>query len=254
MFNKKTSNKNKWGIMLMRQIKFNNLLVISTLFLITSCASTHPVNDPIEPVNRVFYKFNDTLDGYILKPLAKGYDTVTPTFARTGVDNFFSNLRYPIVFVNQFLQGKVKLGLQDTGRFLVNTTFGLAGLVDVAENFGLEEHDEDFGQTFGFWGMGSGPYIVLPIFGPSNVRDSIGLVADSYTDPLNYEYFDDHRAIKNRTLALDLIEKRAQILKSEKLIVGDRYTFIRDAYMQKRESLILDGAVSEDDPFLDDEE
>ncbi|MFT7144978.1 MAG: phospholipid-binding lipoprotein MlaA, partial [bacterium] len=202
--------------------------------------------------NRAVFKFNDTLDGYILKPAAKGYDAVTPAFARTGVRNFFSNLNYPLVFTNQFLQGKFKLAVQDTGRFLINSTFGLAGLIDVAEEFGLEEHNEDFGQTFGTWGMASGPYIVLPIFGPSNVRDGLGFVAHSYADPFETRYINERRATKNRLKGLSLLETRAGLLQTEKLLSGDKYSFMRDTYLQRRADLIADGVANETDPFLDD--
>lgn len=236
----------------MTRMNYKYSLVACAMFILTSCSTSSYVNDPIEPVNRAVYKFNDTLDSYIFKPIAKGYNTVTPRFARKGVDNFFDNLSYPVVFTNQFLQGKFKLGFQDTGRFLINSTFGIAGLFDVADKFGLVEHKEDFGQTFAIWGVSSGPYIVLPLLGSTNVRDGLGSFASSYIDPLGYEYFKDHRAVKNRTMAIKIIEARAQILDYEGLITGDKYIFVRDAYMQNRKNLIFDGKESEKDPFLDD--
>ncbi|PPR14233.1 MAG: hypothetical protein CFH43_01055, partial [Proteobacteria bacterium] len=154
---------------------------------------------------------------------------------------------------NQFLQGKVKLGFQDTTRFLINSTFGIAGLFDVADKFGLKEHNEDFGQTLGVWGVTSGPYVVLPFFGPSSVRDAVARGGDYYIDPSNYEYFDDRRATKNRMTALSVISTRAELLKAERLISGDKYAFMRDAYLQKREDMVRDGkSETIDDPFLDD--
>lgn len=212
------------------------------------------VNDPLEVVNRPIAKFNDTFDRYFLKPIAKGYDAVMPEYVQDGVGNFFSNLSYPVVITNQFLQGKPKLGFQDTMRFMMNTTIGVAGVFDVAQKFGLTENKEDFGQTLGYWGVGSGPYIVLPLLGPSNVRDLTGIVGDYYVDPSSSDYFDDRRATKNRLMALDIIDSRAQALKVERLISGDRYVFMRDAYTQKRQDLIRNGAYeASDDPFLSDE-
>ncbi|MAI08344.1 MAG: hypothetical protein CMF61_05230 [Magnetococcales bacterium] len=211
------------------------------------------VNDPLESVNRPIASFNDTVDRYVLKPIAQGYDSVTPEFVQDGVSNFFDNLTYPIVVTNQFLQGKVKLGFQDTTRFLINSTFGIAGLFDVADKFGLKEHNEDFGQTLGVWGVTSGPYVVLPFFGPSSVRDAVARGGDYYIDPSNYEYFDDRRATKNRMTALSVISTRAELLKAERLISGDKYAFMRDAYLQKREDMVRDGkSETIDDPFLDD--
>lgn len=230
-------------------------ILLSACILASSISSVmaNDVSDPLESVNRPISKFNQTFDRYLLKPIAKGYDTVAPEFVQDGVGNFFSNLKYPIVITNQFLQGKVKLGFQDTTRFLINSTFGVLGLFDVADKFGLEEHEEDFGQTLAVWGVGSGPYIVLPLLGPSNARDLVGRVGDYYVDPMNRDYFDDRRATKNRLMALNVIDTRAQLLKVEKLIVGDRYVFMRDAYSQKRNDLILDGEYNEEaDPFLDD--
>tara|TARA_R110000868_G_scaffold218576_2_gene469349 strand:+ start:270832 stop:271545 length:714 start_codon:yes stop_codon:yes gene_type:complete len=230
-----------------------NFMVIAALIMLTACASKQGVNDPIEPFNRAVFSFNTTLDDYILKPVAKGYSTTVPDFAQQGVGNFFSNLKYPVVCANQFLQGKFKIGMQDTTRFLVNSTFGVAGLFDVAQKFGLEEHDEDFGQTFGVWGMQSGPYIMLPLFGPSNIRDGLGMVAHAHVEPYNSDYFKYRRGTENKMKVLNLIDTRASLLKAERLVSGDKYVFLRDAYMQRRESLIVDGATSEGDPFLDDE-
>src|SRR5688572_17843204 len=152
------------------------------------CAHTPPddPSDPLEGWNRGVYKFNEKADKYVLRPVAKGYDKVMPGFARTGVRNFFSNLLYPTVIVNDLLQLKFKQFGADTGRLLANTLVGLGGLLDVATSVGLEQHDEDFGQTLGYWGVGPGWYLMLPFLGPTDNRDFIGQFADSQTSPLFY--------------------------------------------------------------------
>lgn len=229
------------------------IVVGTALAFFSNFAVAADVNDPFEPVNRPIASFNDTFDRYLLKPVAQGYDSITPEFVQDGVSNFFGNLTYPIVMTNQFLQGKIKLGFQDTTRFLINSTFGVAGLFDVADKFGLKEHKEDFGQTLGVWGVASGPYVVLPFFGPSSVRDTVGRGGDYYIDPTNYRYFDERRATKNRMTALNVVNTRAELQKAERLISGDKYAFMRDAYLQKREDLIRDGrSETIDDPFLDE--
>lgn len=186
----------------------------------------------------------------IFRPLAKGYEFITPSFVRKGVSNFFENLFYPNTIINQFLQGNAKLGLQDTGRFLLNTTIGLAGFIDVASETGLSKHNEDFGQTFGVWGIGNGPYIVVPIWGPATIRDGIGNVAGLYTNPLSYIEDDEFRYTM---FGASLINARYKLFKAEALVSGDRYTFIRDAYLQKREFMVKNGKIEESDPFLDEE-
>jgi phospholipid-binding lipoprotein MlaA len=230
-------------------------LVLAISLFTGHIANASTVNDPWEIVNRPITKFNDKADKYLLKPIAQAYDSITPEFIQQGVGNFFSNLSYPIVVTNQFLQGKVKLGFQDTTRFLINSTFGIAGFLDVSKKFGLKENNEDFGQTLGFWGVNSGPYLVLPLMGPSNVRDLVGRVGDYYTNPSNYsEYLDDHDSTDTALTALNIIDKRAQLLKIERLISGDRYVFIRDSYLQRRADLIRNGAYNADeDPFLNGE-
>ncbi len=160
-------------------------LILATVCGLTACANTPPhedVSDPLEPVNRVIDSFNDKVDRAILKPTAQGYEKVVPATARSSVTNFFANLNEPLVVVNQLLQGKGKEGVSDTGRFLVNSTIGLLGLFDPASQMGLTRHDEDFGQTFGRWGIGEGWYLVLPILGPSTLRDTAGKFGDSAFD------------------------------------------------------------------------
>lgn len=206
------------------------------------CASpSHNPKDPFESFNRGAYKFNDALDKAVLKPVAKGYNTVMPAPARTGLSNFFSNLNDVTVAANDLLQFKVKQAASDTGRILVNTTVGVLGLIDVATPIGLEKHNEDFGQTLGYWGVGSGPYLMLPFLGPSSVRDSVGLYADTMTSQTSRI---KHVAVRNEVYLTNFVVKRASLLDEEKVIdeaAIDRYSFIRDAYLQHRQNLVYDG-------------
>lgn len=202
------------------------------------------VHDPLQGYNRLMFSVNDTLDKYALKPVAQGYKFVVPDFAEQGVSNFFDNLGEIGNFVNNALQGKFADAGNDLGRFAINSTIGLFGLLDVASEFGMPEHDEDFGQTLGVWGVGSGPYVVLPLLGPSTVRDTVGLVGDYATDPVTYV---DDQGDKNALIITRVIDTRSRLLASEQLISGDKYSFIRDAYLQRREFLIKDGAVTEFD-------
>ena len=206
------------------------------------CASTsNNPKDPFESFNRGSYKFNDALDKAVLKPVAKGYNTVMPTPARRGLSNFFSNLNDVTVTVNDLLQFKVKQAASDTGRMVVNTTVGLLGLIDVATPMGLDKHNEDFGQTLGYWGLGSGPYLMLPFLGPSSVRDSAGLYADTMTSQTNRI---KHVAVRNEIYLTSFVVKRAALLDEEKVLdeaAIDRYSFIRDAYLQHRQNLVYDG-------------
>jgi phospholipid-binding lipoprotein MlaA len=206
------------------------------------CASpSHNPKDPFESFNRGAYKFNDALDKAVLKPVAKGYNTVMPAPARTGLSNFFSNLNDVTVAANDLLQFKVKQAASDTGRIFVNTTVGVLGLIDVATPIGLEKHNEDFGQTLGYWGVGSGPYLMLPFLGPSSVRDSVGLYADTMTSQTSRI---KHVAVRNEVYLTNFVVKRASLLDEEKVIdeaAIDRYSFIRDAYLQHRQNLVYDG-------------
>jgi phospholipid-binding lipoprotein MlaA len=198
--------------------------------------------DPLEKVNRVVFGFNEGLDRWVLKPAAKGYRWVTPSVVQTGISNFFSNLRQPIVIVNDFLQGKGRQGGADTTRFLLNTTVGIGGFFDVARKVGLEPHDEDFGQTFAVWGMSEGPYIVWPILGGRSLRDSAGWVGDQFAYPLNYL---DNDSTYWSLWTLDLVHLRAGYMDQEKALETaasqDKYLFIREAYRQNRRNLIYDG-------------
>lgn len=223
-------------------------LLLSALIL-SGCAAQNR-RDPLEPLNRGIYRFNDVFDKALAKPVAQAYDTVVPGPLQLMARSFFSNLDDVVVTFNDLLQFKFNQALQDGGRVLVNSTFGLGGIADVASAIGLEKHDEDFGQTLGRWGIDSGPYLVLPFFGPSSVRDGLGRVVDANLDLVLYI---DHVPTRNQTFALRFEAKRADLLDAEKVVdeaAIDRYSFLRDAYLQRRRSLVHDG----NPPRLDDEE
>ena len=231
-------------------IKINNpaLMSLTRLFLLLvslalgGCASTHHnPKDPFEPFNRGVYQFNDALDKAIIKPTAKGYNAVMPPPGKMMVSNFFSNLNDVTVAINDLLQFKVVNAISDGGRVVVNSTIGLLGLVDVASAVGLEKHNEDFGQTLGRWGFGSGPYLVIPLFGPSSVRDGVGLYADSRAGVMRRI---NHVDTRNQLYATELLSKRTSLLDQEKVLdeaMIDPYSFIRDAYLQRRRNQTYDG-------------
>lgn len=228
-----------------------HLLSISLLALLMNLGAgslAYAEDDPLESVNRVTFKFNDYLDRYFMKPVAKGYRKVTPDFMEEGISNFFDNLGEPFNILHSLLQGKPKDAGSDTLRLLVNSTVGLFGFIDIGSRIGLEKHDEDLGQTLGVWGVDSGPYLVLPFFGPSTIRDAFGRVPDSYMSPKQYIEPDIRR---NQAYVLDAVSVRANLLDKEKLVAGDRYTFIRDAYLQNRKFKVTDGETS--DEFLEDD-
>ena len=237
------------------------LLVVVVLHgAMSGCATTAATDprDPWESMNRGTQNFNDSMDEYVLEPAARGYVWLMPSFVSTGISNFFSNIRDIKVTINDFLQFKLKQGAMDTGRFVVNTTAGIAGFIDVADMIGLPKHNEDFGQTLGFWGVPSGPYLVLPFFGPSTVRGTTGRVGDAAMNPLTYTFlFSDSVAASLASFGLytiDVIDRRASVLGLEKVAEegGDPYEFYRDSYLQRREYLINDGEVPDVDEELDD--
>lgn len=216
------------------------LLVASGLSACATQGPRHP-SDPFESVNRAVYKFNDIGDRYAFKPVAQAYAAVLPQFVRTGVHNFFSNLDDVVVVTNDLLQGKGTNASRDGVRLMANTVFGGLGLVDVASMRGITKRVEDFGQTMAVWGVPSGPYLVLPFLGPSTVRDGAGRYVDSYIDPV-WQITDVPP--RNVAVGLRLLDNRASILPAEKLFeqaAVDRYDFLRDAYLQRRRSLIYDG-------------
>lgn len=199
--------------------------------------------DPWEGVNRAIFRFNDTVDTYALKPLAQGYQFITPQFLEDGIHNMFRNVGEVTNFANDVLQAKPQAAGVDTARLIFNTTFGLLGFFDVGTKMGLQRNDEDFGQTLGHWGVGSGPFVMLPLLGPSTVRDALAKYPDTYTQP--YRYINDVPA-RNTAFGLNVIDTRASLLSAEKLINGDKYIFIRNAYLQNREFRVKDGKVVDD--------
>ena len=219
------------------------------------CAHTPPddPSDPLEPVNRAIFSFNMTADEYVLRPVAKGYDKVTPAPVRTGVRNFFSNRFYPTVMVNDLLQLKFKQFGSDTCRFVINTLIGWGGLFDVATKAGLPANDEDFGQTLGYWGVGPGWYLMLPFLGPTNNRDLVGKYGDWYTAPLTY-VGDQHEGYAWSLGALQAIDERANLLPADSVLEQqiDKYVFVRSVYLQNRLGKVYDGNPPKEDFEFED--
>ena len=206
------------------------------------------IDDPFEDLNRDIFIFNENLDEKLLKPAALTYRKVTPQFARTGVTNFFNNLEEIDTTINQVLQGEIKYAFNDASRFVINSTIGLLGLIDVASKMGLERHEEDFGQTLGVWGFNSGPYIMIPFLGPSNPRDLLSRPISSF---LSGTFAMEDNDVKLTLIGIDALETRERLLDAETLIIGDKYIFVKDAYVQSREYEINNGS-TENDEFLDD--
>ena len=206
------------------------------------------IDDPFEDLNRDIFIFNEKLDEKLLKPAALTYRKVTPQFARTGVTNFFNNLEEIDTTINQVLQGEIKYAFNDASRFVINSTIGFLGLIDVASKMGLERHEEDFGQTLGVWGFNSGPYIMIPFLGPSNPRDLLSRPISSF---LSGTFAMEDNDVKLTLIGIDALETRERLLDAETLIIGDKYIFVKDAYVQSREYEINNGS-TENDEFLDD--
>ena len=237
-------------------MRFASVLSIS-LLAVAACATTPSedvsataVYDPLEGVNRQIYAFNDGVDRVVLEPVARGYRAVTNEPIRGGVSNFLTNLNQPVVFANTILQGKPGAAIDTFSRFAVNTTFGLAGILDVATPLNVPEHKEDFGQTLQVWGVAPGPHIVLPLSGSSTVTDSVGSLLGAFTNPLLLLNDTQSQIIVR---AVGVVDLRAQLLSAETLVSGDRYLFLRDALLQRRAFLVQDGQI-EEDPFLSDED
>jgi phospholipid-binding lipoprotein MlaA len=227
-----------------------------TLALLCAGCATVPSGkpdprDPWERFNRTSFAINDALDRATLKPAAKAYKKVTPKIVRTGISNFISNLDTISTVINDVLQGKMRQAGQDSARFLMNTTLGLGGLFDPASAAGLERNDEDFGQTLGKWGVKSGPYLMLPLLGPSTVRDTLGRIPDQFTHPVNYLEDDSTRFLIR---AVDVLDLRAGLLDLDAQLEKsyDRYAFVRTAWLQRREYMVTDGNI--EDPALELEE
>lgn len=233
-------------------------LCLSLILLASGCA-TQPAAppgerspaDPWEPLNRHIHGFNDGLDKVSLKPIAKGYEAAIPHVLRTGIGNFSQNLRTPLNMINQFLQGKVGAGFSEGGRFLANSIFGIGGLLDVATDMGLEQQNEDFGQTLAVWGVPDGPYVVVPILGPHTLRDTFAIPLNFLGDLLLYY---DNASARDKIYLVRLIDVRQRLFDAEELIEDstDRYLAIRESYLQNREYRIYDGNPPEDDDFYDE--
>ncbi len=209
--------------------------------------------DPLEPLNRVVFSFNDAADKAVIKPVARAYRAVLPGAVRTGVSNFFSNLEDVWISVNDVLQGKFQQGIDDLGRVLFNSTFGIAGIFDFASELGFQKHNEDFGQTLGSWGVGSGAYLVLPILGPSSVRDGFGLLLDTQADLVFYV---DGVPVHNSLYGTRALSTRANLLDASSVIdqaALDKYSFVRDAWLQRRRNLVHDGDPPREREEPDDE-
>ncbi|MEO8408059.1 MAG: VacJ family lipoprotein [Oxalobacteraceae bacterium] len=222
------------------------ILTLALTLAVSGCATGSNPKDPLENYNRVIFGFNDKLDQVVLKPAATVYQNVLPSFVQTGVGNFFGNIGDVWTAVNNLLQGKLENGMTDIMRVAVNSTMGFLGVLDIGSEAGLPKHREDFGQTLGAWGVQSGPYFVLPVFGSSTVRDTAALPVDlsadlwSYKDPVN---------VRNIGIGVRLVDQRAALLGASSLIEDaalDKYVFTRDAYLQRRQSLVQDGRSKKD--------
>jgi phospholipid-binding lipoprotein MlaA len=226
-------------------------LSVATLAALLCSGCTTPgrttTADPWNGGNRAIYKFNDSLDRTAVKPVAQSYKKITPTWFRAGTGRFFSNLGYPVTIVNQLLQGKPLLFLQDTGRLVTNSTLGIGGIFDVADKLGMPAHNEDFGQTLAVWGVPSGPYIMLPLLGPSSLRDTPALVPEFFVGVLNFTQLPVTARIGVRVA--QQVDTRAALLSADSTLDSayDKYGVIRDAWVQRREYLIFDGEPPEEE-------
>lgn len=233
---------------MIKQIKYV-VISIALASVLAGCASTTN-KDPLEGINRGVYKFNDVADRAVIKPVATAYKTVTPSPIRKGISNFFSNIGTLTTVINDLLQFKFAHAFTDAGRFVINSTFGIAGLIDVASMDNIEKRNEDFGQTLGHWGVDTGAYLVLPFVGPSTVRDTAGLVFDTVTsDPITYTHNIGEIRLHNQLRTAQLVDKRTQLLDATDIVDNasiDPYAFLRDAYLQRRASLVQDGLVPQE--------
>lgn len=232
------------------------LLVLLPALLLAGCASREQigredVKDPLESVNRAVFRFNDAADRYVLRPVAQGYRDGLPPQFRNGIRNFFDNLQEPITILSDLLQGKLVQGARDTGRFVLNSTVGLAGLFDPATEIGLARNDEDMGQTFRVWGLPEGPYLMVPLFGPYTLAHGVGALAEG---PVSPYLSADEPATGAALYAVDSVDGRSRLLDADQEFRDsyDPYLFLRDAYWQNRRYKILDGDVPEDEFYLED--
>jgi phospholipid-binding lipoprotein MlaA len=240
--------------MVLRFPRWLVMVVMTTwLVLAAGCATGPNANpkDPLEPMNRRISQFNEVLDDNVLKPAAKGYRDITPQLVQTGVRNVLNNLSDIGSTVNNGLQLKGRDTAESLMRSVVNSVFGIYGIFDVATEIGLERHPEDFGQTLGVWGVPNGPYVVLPLFGPSTLRDTAGMPVDT---SLDYVRNLDHIATRNSAMAVRIIDKRAGLLDAGNMLdqaAIDKYTFTRDAYLQYRRNQVYDGNPPDEDDIVD---
>jgi phospholipid-binding lipoprotein MlaA len=224
----------------------SGVLVLAAVVFLSGCATVPPgagsdPRDPFESFNRQVFAFNDGLDRAVIKPLAQVYEKVLPDPVQECLSNGFSNLREPSNAFNNLLQGKAADAISGVCRFAINTTVGLLGCFDVAQRMGLQRNHEDFGQTLGVWGAGPGPYLVLPLFGPSSIRDAAGLGVETVLD---VNFWIENVRVRNALFGTRLVSARSELLEADDLVSGaalDKYTFIRDGYLQRRRHLIFDG-------------
>ena len=235
-----------------------SLAALAMTLLLAACAGTQnqhtdPVNDPWEGFNRKIFAFNMTLDEYVLRPVAVGYDKVMPDPLQRGVSNFFRNLNFPVTFLNQILQGKFQEAGQSTGRFLVNSTVGLLGFIDVATKAGIPQYDEDFGQTLATWGWENSRYLVVPVFGPLTLRDTLGRSVYGVYHPVSYVAREESIYWP---MVTDIVQTRARFLDQDQIIREsyDPYVMVRDTWLQNREYRIYDGnpPLADYDAYLDE--
>lgn len=231
-------------------------LLIAAAVFISGCAHrpTYDPSDPLESVNRQVFAFNNTVDRYVAQPVAQAYVSTVPSPVRSGIGNFLSNLAYPIVIINDLLQLKLLQAARDTGRFLFNSTVGLAGFLDPATRIGLTANNEDFGQTLGYWGVGDGWYLMLPFLGPSSNRDLVGRAGDGFSIPIFYLDGPYKNEAQLGWLLLDVVDTRAALLGTERLMAEqfDPYVFLRSAYLERRRSLVNDGQAGVDEIDYDE--
>jgi len=224
--------------------------------LLAGCATTSGARDPrdpFEPLNRATFAFTDSLDRVAVRPLVRGYRRVAPQSVETGVSNFFANSKIPVTLFNDALQCKFRAAIVDGGRFLLNTTLGIGGLFDPASAAGLDRNEEDFGQTLGRWGVSTGPYLMVPLLGPYTLRDGLGTLFDDFAHPRQYLKDDSTRYA---LWAAEKLDRRARLLDADLVLdrTGDKYAFVRSAYLQRREYQTLDGDVPIENPPEEDSE
>ena len=223
--------------------KYPLFLLLLALIIVPSTYASD--DDPLEPMNRAIFEFNEIVDDNVLKPIAKGYKYVTPDPVEVGISNFFSNLGEIGTITNDLLQLKFAQAGRDTMRFFLNSTLGIFGIFDVATPLGLSKNKEDFGQTLGFWGVPDGPYLVLPFLGPSSFRDGPSMIVDYELSPVEQLHHEERQVLQT----LDIVDTRARLLRATKILdtaAKDKYIFIRESYLQKRESQVNDGNVKEE--------